>query len=159
MNSVLTAPDLPPATARDIQAALPGLTRNGRKIYERKNQRIYRFQAGDLDLIAKTYEIKTISRALAAHLGFSRARRSFRAAVLLRKAGIRTPKPLLLVERGRFLNSSSILITEYCEGPSLRELVQTGEPTPPDLPGDLTEIIEKLARHNIRHGDFQFEFT
>ena len=78
MNSVLTAPDLPAATARDIQAALPGLTRDGRKIYERKNQQIFRFQAGDLDLIAKTYQIKTLSRFLAASLGFSRARRSFR---------------------------------------------------------------------------------
>lgn len=154
MNSVLTAPDLSPAIAREIEEALPTVVRYGRKIYDRKNQKVFRFRVANLDLIAKTYQVGTASRYLAATLGFSRARRSFRAGQLLLNAGILTPKPLLVKEEGCLLNSSSILITEFLDGTSLREHLKQGLPIPGTLTDDLVGIIEKLAQNNIRHGDF-----
>ncbi|MFT6864590.1 MAG: serine/threonine protein kinase [Akkermansiaceae bacterium] len=154
MKSIFLASDLSPEAAHAIEAALSTLSRSGTKIYDRKKQQVYRFQVGSLDLIAKTYEMSSPSRILAAHLGFSRARRSYRASVLLRKAGIQTPKSLMLIEQGRPLYSSSTLITEFCEGPSLQKLLQDRTPLPATLADDIADLLLGLKATKIRHGDF-----
>lgn len=154
MKSILLAPDLSSESAKTIQTALSSLPQSGSKIYDRKSQIVYRFQVGDLDLIAKIYQIKSPSRTLAAHLGFSRARRSYRASIILREAGIRTPKSLMLIEQGHPVYSTSTLVTNFCEGPSLRKFLQSKTPVPDTLVSDITAILRGLKRNAIRHGDF-----
>jgi len=154
MKSILCAPDLSPETAESIRNALANLEEEGTKIYDRKKQTVYRFEAGGHDLIAKVYEIKSLSRILAAALGFSRARRSYRASVTLREAGVRTPKSLLLIEEGPFLYTSSILVCEFCDGPSLRHLLDHEEPVPATMADDIHKMLLRMRSINFRHGDF-----
>ena len=154
MKFIATDPDLTSQTVAAIMTAITALPGSGTKIYDRKNQRIYRLQIGDQHVIAKTYKISSFSRTLAALLGFSRARRSFRASTLMDRAGIPTPKSLLLIEQGPIFYSSSILVTDYCEGPSLRKFLKADFPIPPTLIGDLKEILLGLKSAKLRHGDF-----
>lgn len=154
MKTTLTDPSLPPDMAAKIKAALPLISESGRLIYDRKEQKIYRFRVEQAQLVAKTYQIKTPSRFVAAHLGFSRARRSFRAGLFLSAAGIRTARPLLLQEKGRFLYSSSVLVTEFCKGLSLEFLLASGQPLPPHLAENIVKVRLKLKNRRIQHGDF-----
>ena len=128
MKFIAIAPDLSSDSVAAIQAAVSTLPEGGTKIYDRKNQQIYRLQIGDQHIIAKTYRISSFARILAALLGFSRARRSFRASVLLRQAGIPTPKSLFLIEEGSPFYSASTLVTNFCEGPSLRKFLTDTNP-------------------------------
>jgi len=154
MKSTLLSSDLTPETGESIRKALANLDQSGTKIYDRKQQQVYRFEAAGLDLVAKVYGIKSFSRVLAAALGFSRARRSFRASVTLRNAGLRTPKSLILIEEGPLLFSSSVLVTEFCEGPSLRDLLDHGKHVPDSMAGDIHEMLHQMSTINFRHGDF-----
>lgn len=154
MKSTLLSPDLSPDTAEAIRVALATLEESGTKIYDRKKQQVYRFQAAGLKLIAKVYEIKSLSRTLAAVLGFSRTRRSFRASVALRKAGIRTPKSLMLIEEGAPFLSSSILVTEFCDGPPLRHLLDNKQAVPPTMASDIHEMLLRMRSIKFSHGDF-----
>ncbi|MDF1711734.1 MAG: lipopolysaccharide kinase InaA family protein [Akkermansiaceae bacterium] len=154
MKFIAIAPDLSSDSVAAIQAAVSTLPEGGTKIYDRKNQQIYRLQIGDQHIIAKTYRISSFARILAALLGFSRARRSFRASVLLRQAGIPTPKSLFLIEEGSPFYSASTLVTNFCEGPSLRKFLTDTNPIPPTLADDIKNILIGLKSTKIRHGDF-----
>lgn len=154
MKSIQLSPDLSPETATSIRQALANLEEKGTKIYDRKKQQVYRFEAGGLDLIAKVYEIKSFNRILAAALGFSRARRSLRASIALRKAGVRTPKSLLLLETGPVFYSTSILVSEFCDGPPLRHLLDHNQTLPPTIADDIHKMLLRMRTINFRHGDF-----
>lgn len=154
MKSVFQGETLPAEDLGAIQTALENLERDAEKIYDRKQQKIYRFKAAGRDLIAKTYRPKSFMKKLVTTCGFSRARRSFRAGLKLRKAGVKTPAPVLLVEHGALLLSHSTLVTDFCEGPSLRDLLETQSPLPDDLGKDLRKILLDFQSCGMRHGDF-----
>jgi tRNA A-37 threonylcarbamoyl transferase component Bud32 len=60
----------------------------------------------------------------------------------------------MLIEQGQPFYSSSILITEFCKGPSLQQFLQEGSPIPASLVTDIAEMLARLRANKIPHGDF-----
>ena len=154
MKKKLFAPDFSRDTIHRIEEALQVLSSQGDQLQDHQNQKITRFQVGSLDLVAKEYEITSTSRKIAAHLGYSRARRSFRAGLRLLQAGIKTPQPVLLIEDGSPFFSKSIRVTEFAPGVTLDKSLASGETPPASLAADLDGILRKLLEIHFRHGDF-----
>ena len=155
MHFLRTAPELSSSQSREILAALAQLPKQGEKIYDERNQQLYRLQAGDLDLVAKIYHLQSAKWKLSALLKHSRGRRSYRSGTQLLKLGIPTPMPLLLKEEGTGLSIQKVtLVCAYFEGLTLREHLRSEIPLPDDAVDQLVAIFTSLHQANLHHGDF-----
>ncbi len=154
MKSVVLADSLDHESSLFITEALQDLAAHGTQIYQQKEQTLYRFQVGSLDLIAKHYQIKTLPRTVAAVCGQSRARRSFQAAQRLLKQGIPTPEALFLLEKGPIFPKDAYLVTEYFPGLTLLEFLETENDPPAPVVTAIVDIFRKLLHSQNRHGDF-----
>ena len=154
MKSVVLANSLDHESSLLITEALKDLSAHGTPIYQRREQTLYRFQVGSLDLIAKHYQIKTLPRAAAAMLGKSRARRSFQAARRLLDQGIPTPDAIFLLEQGRIFPEDAFLVTEYFPGLTLLEFLRNEKDPPAPVITAIVAIFRRLLHSQNRHGDF-----
>lgn len=133
-----------------IRKRLSELPNSESPIYESKDQSIFRFQVDHLDLIAKFYEMRSMRQKLAAFFKRSRADRSYRAGLYLLKAGINTPRPILLSKQGK----SQVLVTEFCPHKALRESLVDGEDVPDSVPANVLSLLHQLKQNRLTHGDF-----
>ncbi len=134
----------------EVDSALLDLPTRGSLIYDSPDQAIHRFQVDQLDLIAKSYSLRTFRQKAAAFFKNSRADRSYRAGLRLRKAGINTPQPFLL----RRHKSQHILVTEFCPHKALLEWLEGGEELPRSVPINILKLLHQLADLQCSHGDF-----
>lgn len=139
-----------PELLAEIEASLSDLQSNGSLLYESKGQTIHRFQVGDLDLVAKSYPLKTIQQKIAALFRHSRADRSFRTGLRFLNAGINTPRPILLSRT----KDEHILVTEFCPHKELLKILVAGEELPPSVPSNILILLHQLAEIHFTHGDF-----
>lgn len=154
MKTRLHAPSLSQQEAQRIEEAIKTLANHGTQIYDRLNQKVFRFQVGDHQLIAKEYQFKSPSRILAALLHHSRARRSFHIGTDFLTADIPTPRPIFLIEHGHPYYKQATLVTEYFDGPTLHHFLESGHSPPPSLAHGISQIFRKLLASRLRHGDF-----
>lgn len=109
-------------------------------------------------LVIKRYNIKSASHALSRFWRPSRAWHSWVEGHRLRFLGIATPRPLALIERRLGpLRGRAWLITEYCEGPNLKDLLaaHTGADMPADAREAVRRLFTQLAAAHISHGDLK----
>lgn len=109
-------------------------------------------------LVIKRYNIKSATHALSRFWRPSRAWHSWIEGHRLRFLGIATPRPLALIERRLGpLRGHAWLITEYCEGPTLHDLLAAH--TEAGLPVEAGEAVRRLfaqlAAAHISHGDLK----
>ena len=137
-----------------IRECLGKLSLRGTLIYDSKGQTIHRFQIKDLDLIAKSYSLETTSQKIAALLGYSRAKRAYRAALKLATVGVTTPKPYFLRHDGNPWPNKAILVTAFCPHANLLELLQSDQTLHPSTPGKILSLLHCFSRARMSHGDF-----
>lgn len=133
-----------PEILAEIEAGFSDLQSDGSLLYKSKRQTIHRSQIGDLDLVAKSYPLKTIQQKIAALLRHSRADRSSRAGLRFLEAGIKTPRPILLSQ----IKDEHILVTEFCPHKDLLKILVVGEELPPSVP---TNILARNKHSQQRH--------
>ena len=149
-----THPSLASKEIAEIGERLDDLSTRGTLIYESKDQTIHRFQTSDRELIAKTYHQKSLRNKGAALVRNTRAHRSYRAGIRFSNAGIKTPKPLLLLEKGSPFRHTISLVTEFCPHPALLDSINQGLPIHPSTPAKILTLIHQLASLKSSHGDF-----
>ncbi|YCM46036.1 lipopolysaccharide kinase InaA family protein [Verrucomicrobiaceae bacterium 227] len=152
MNHRLVSPTLSGPDLTEIESALAAA--KGEVIYQQGDQTITRFQAAGRDLVSKSYRLTSLKQKFVALFRYSRARRSFRAGQRLVSAGMATPHPFLLKESGGLLPQQSLLVTEFCDHPSLLDLIKSGHPLPPALPVNILKVLHQLVAIRCGHGDF-----
>ena len=152
MIRTLLSSSVSSADFTDIEKAIAA--GSGEEIYRNKEQSIIRFQAAGRDLISKTYLLQSAKQKLAALLGNSRARRSFRAARQLVSAGIPTPQPIFLKEEGSILPHTSVLVTKFCDYSSLFDQIYSSSPIHTDTLKNILRILHQLRSVRCAHGDF-----
>ena len=105
-------------------------------------------------LVVKRYNIKSLSHRLQRALRKSRAWVSWANALQLEFLGIRTPKPVAMIEE-RFgpLRSRAFFITEYVEGLNAGGLSDL--PEPEAAMSALVEMLGSLWAAGLTHGDLK----
>lgn len=109
-------------------------------------------------LVIKRYNIKSAGHALSRAWRPSRAWHSWLEAHRLQFLGIGTPRPLALVERRLGpLRGRAWLVTEYCEGPNLRECLaaHADSGAPAEVLAAVRRLFASLAAERISHGDLK----
>jgi len=109
-------------------------------------------------LVIKRYNIKGPGHALSRAWRPSRAWHAWVEGHRLGFLGIPTPRPLMLVERRLGpLRGQAWLVTEHCEGPSLRTRLEAHVDSglPEDMKAPIRRLFERLAASRIGHGDLK----
>ena len=109
-----------------------------------------------LNTVVKRYNLKNWRHALSRAWRPSRAWHSWREAHRLAFYGFATPRPLALLEerygpwRGR-----AFLVTEFCPGPNLLEVLSAEREPDAAQAAALLQLFEGLHRLHITHGDMK----
>lgn len=107
-------------------------------------------------VVIKRYNLKGVGHALSRAWRPTRAWHSWREGHRLRFLEIATPAPLALVEeRVGPLRRRAWLVTEFCEGPRLWELLQPAAEPPAEIARALLAFVDALRCARISHGDFK----
>lgn len=109
------------------------------------------------ELVVKRYNLKNFAHRLRRFWRPSRAWHSWGAAQRLRLWGVRTPRPVALLEK-RFgpLRGAAFYVTEYAPGSSLATALPAADlPTRALLLGNLCALLNTLARLRLSHGDLK----
>jgi tRNA A-37 threonylcarbamoyl transferase component Bud32 len=113
---------------------------------------------GELELVVKRYNVKSVGHWLKRFWRPSRAWHSWVEGNRLQLLGIATPQPLAVVERRWcWLRGRAYLITEYCSGQDIIARFQAyhdNSPPESDLQA-LDRLFATLLRERISHGDFK----
>jgi tRNA A-37 threonylcarbamoyl transferase component Bud32 len=117
---------------------------------------VARVDHGTRTLVVKRYNLKNPAHALSRAWRPSRAWHAWRAAHRLAFLDIATPRPLALVEeRLGPLRRRAWLLTEYCAGPNLLDLLDPHATPPDDIATALLDTLLKLHAARIHHGDLK----
>lgn len=109
----------------------------------------------DRQYVAKRYNVKNFGHRLKLICRESRASRSWRNAHRLQLRGIRTAKPVALME---CLKGVSLYVTEYVAGSNSAEFFRQQhltEKTKNDIAIKMLRLIEELASEGLVHGDLK----
>jgi tRNA A-37 threonylcarbamoyl transferase component Bud32 len=109
-------------------------------------------------LVIKRYNIKSAGHALSRAWRPSRAWHAWIEAHRLRFLGIATPRPLALIEhRLGPLRGRAWLVTEYCEGQSLKARLDAHAESgaPARVKEAVRALFARLAEERISHGDLK----
>jgi tRNA A-37 threonylcarbamoyl transferase component Bud32 len=111
---------------------------------------------GEIPTVVKRYNLRNWRHALSRAWRPSRAWHSWREARRLAFYGIATPTPLLMIEeRCGPLRGRAFLVTGFCPGPSLFEVLSAEQVPAADLATALTRLFADLYRLRITHGDLK----
>ena len=111
------------------------------------------------EIVVKRYNHKGIVHSLRHTIKKSRARRGWLHGHRLGMLNIATPKPLAYIEqRKNKLVWKSYLVTKYVEGQKLYDFLQhnkAGQQEHSKVTQQLRELLDKLQKHRISHGDLK----
>ncbi len=111
------------------------------------------------DVVVKRYNHKGFIHSLRHTIKRSRARRGWLHGHRLRMLNIATPKPLAYIEeRKGLLLWKSYLVTEHIEGQRLYDFLRdskTGEEERSKVTKQIMELLERLEKYRISHGDLK----
>lgn len=114
---------------------------------------VWRIQYQQQLLVVKHYFPRGFWYALKHLLRVSHAQRYWRNAnSLLRYTEIQTPKPVALIEKGKYLWRESWVITQYCSGPMLDKL-SSYKDLPTKIDGEIQNFFASLELLGVCHGD------
>ncbi len=131
------------------------LRARGVMLKDGNSAKVYRLALGNSEYVVKEYLDKDLWRKLRRALRRSRAAHSWRAAHLLRFAGIGTPQPIALVEqRHGLLDRRAWLLCEAVEGKDLLSHWVSNEPTVAELQA-VKKVFDALSVAGITHGDMK----
>lgn len=106
-------------------------------------------------VIIKRYNVKSTGHRLRRLFRETRASNAWRAAHLLKMAGIKTPEPLLLLEQRRGpLRCVSYLVSEDVGGEEMLDVYRQREPTEAEL-GEIADAFRVMAELQLCHGDLK----
>lgn len=124
---------------------------NGRPLKQGRTATLAQVEHAGRQLVIKRYNIKHVGHALSRCWRPSRAWHSWIEGNRLRFLGIATPRPLALIEhRLGPLRGRAWLITDYCPGPSLAEML----PNETQI-GRIGELFRHIVAARISHGDLK----
>jgi len=113
----------------------------------------------DQDVVVKRYNYKGIIHSVRHTIKRSRARRSWLHAHRLWMLNIATPRPLAYIESYKgMIVWKSYLITEYAKGRKLYDFMRDGktdENQRSKVTGQVKELLERLGKYRITHGDLK----
>lgn len=113
-------------------------------------------QLGDFRVVIKRYNLKHWRHALSRAWRPSRAWHSWREAHRLAFYGIATPRPLAVIEeRLGPLRGRAFLVTEYCPGGNLLDLLDADHLPEPAVASALLALFGELHALRITHGDLK----
>jgi tRNA A-37 threonylcarbamoyl transferase component Bud32 len=111
------------------------------------------------DVVVKRYNHKGIIHSARHTIKQCRARRSWLHAHRLQMLNIATPRPLAFIESCKgIIVWESYLITEYAKGRKLYDFMRdgkTGENQRSKVTGQVKELLERLGKYRITHGDLK----
>ena len=111
------------------------------------------------EIVVKRYNHKGIVHSLRHTIKKSRARRGWLHGHRLGMLNIATPRPLAYIEqRKNKLVWKSYLVTKYVEGQKLYDFLQhnkAGQQEHSKVTQQLRELLDKLQKHRISHGDLK----
>ncbi|MEA3224580.1 MAG: lipopolysaccharide kinase InaA family protein [Planctomycetota bacterium] len=120
---------------------------------------VSRITWNERDVVVKRYNHKGFIHSLRHTIKKSRARKAWLYAHYLAALGIATPKPLAYIEhRKGLLVWQSYLLTEYVEGRKLWSFLRDDgldEQQRRDGMRQVVEMLDRLWRHHITHGDLK----
>lgn len=138
-----------------FKSAPDSLMVKGELIKDGNSATVVRTVIGDRSVIIKRYNIKNTGHRLRRLLRETRASNAWRAAHLLRMAGIKTPEPLVLLEQRRGpMRGGSYLVTADAGGEEMLDAYQHREPTESELE-DVRGIFRIMHELQLCHGDFK----
>jgi len=113
-------------------------------------------ELGDRLLVIKRYNLKNLPHVLERFWRPSRAWHSWREGHRLQFFGISTPAPLALIEeRVGPLRRRAFLITAYCPGASLLQLLSPDQEPGDELATAILWLFQTLHALRISHGDLK----
>jgi len=111
------------------------------------------------EVVVKRYNHKGFIHSLRHTIKRTRARRGWLNGHRLCMLNIATPKPLAYIERRRgMLVWESYLVTECVKGQRLYDFLRDGkisEEQRSEITGEVMELLERLGKHRISHGDLK----
>lgn len=120
---------------------------------------VSRISLAGRDVVVKRYNCKGVIHSVRHTLKRSRARRNWLHAHRLRMLNIPTAKPLAFIEKRRLLIIyKSYFVTEYIDGQKLSDFLQDNsllEKQRLSMVKKVTELLNKLSKHRITHGDLK----
>ncbi|MHC4227526.1 MAG: lipopolysaccharide kinase InaA family protein [Planctomycetota bacterium] len=145
--------------SHDLIEQIDALTDAGQVIKGGETCHVSRITWNGRDVVVKRYNHKGLIHSLRHTIKKSRARKAWLHAHHLEALNIATPKPLAYIEHHKgSLVWQSYLITEYVEGQMLYNLIRDetiAEPQRLDAIRQVVELLDKLWRHHITHGDLK----
>lgn len=127
----------------------------GELIKDGNSATVVRTRLGERSVIIKRYNIKNTGHRLRRLFRETRASNAWRAAHLLHMAGIKTPEPLVLLEKRRGpMRGVSYLVTADAGGEEMLDTYQRREPTDDELQ-EVREIFRIMGELQLCHGDFK----
>lgn len=138
-----------------FRASPDGLMVRSELLKDGNSATVARCAWGSRSVVVKRYNIKSTGHRLRRMFRPTRAANAWRAAHLLKMAGIKTPEPLLLMEQRRGpLRGVSYLVTEDAGGAEMLDVYQKREPTSAEL-DDVRDIFRVMRELRLCHGDFK----
>jgi len=120
---------------------------------------VSRINFADKNVVVKRYNHKGILHSIRHTIKRSRARRCWLHAHRLEMLNIATPRPLAYIDQRKGgLVWKSYLVTEYIEGQKLYDFLidsQTTEQQCSKITGQVRELLDKIGKHHITHGDLK----
>ena len=143
----------------DLIEQIDALTDAGQIIKGGDTCHVSRITWNGRDVVVKRYNHKGLIHSLRHTIKKSRARKAWLHAHRLEALNIATPKPLAYIEHHKAsLVWQSYLVTEYVEGQMLYYLIRDetiAERQRLDAIRQVVELLDKLWRHRITHGDLK----
>jgi tRNA A-37 threonylcarbamoyl transferase component Bud32 len=144
---VTHGPGAPPEIVAALRDGTDALLSGATVLKEGDRCTVVRLDAGGRPLVLKRYNLKQPAHTATHLLLRSRAAWCWSNGHRLLRAGLRTPEPLAYCEhRVGPLRFQSYLLTTYVEGPTLRDFIRAGDPSP----ADLDRVARSFAR--VWHG-------
>ena len=147
------------ADSADFIEQIDGLMDNGRVIKNHDTSCVSRLVWKGKDVVVKRYDHRGFIHSLRHTVKGSRARRCWLHGHRLRKLSIPTPRPLAYIEHRKGpIVWKSYLVTEYIEGQRLQHFIRDDTKSRQErsrLSEQLRQLLEKLGRHHITHGDLK----
>lgn len=111
------------------------------------------------DVVVKRYNHRGLIHSLRHTMKRSRARRNWLHAHRLAVLNIAAPRPLAYIEQRRGpIVWKSYFVSDYVRGQKLKDFLRdsrTGEEEPLTVTGEVKDLLDKLGKYKITHGDLK----